>query len=251
MKQMVQVLKQMVQVLALGLFFATPNMLIQVNAADFCEKSIQPSRNTPLAYRNRGDRCEGLFAKKVSSTGLRLVAFHKNPVEFKPGDKSLTIASSTTAKSHLIVTSLRRKQYYRMDTKYSGQSFKLPLGIISHPEVSINPSELAAKICIGDCNVARPVLVAASFQETTLSNPYVALKSDVEIFELRVKVSDFSSGETLFDDELLGDRTWAPGRIARFEVREYFQKHQKLNLTITARGRNVTQVDTVSVVLSP
>ena len=39
-----------------------------------CDPSL-PQVNTPLGYRDRGDRCEGVYIKEVSSTTLTVRSF--------------------------------------------------------------------------------------------------------------------------------------------------------------------------------
>lgn len=109
-----------------------------------CRPEIKPASSNEVAYQLRGDRCEGLFAQKVSATGLRIVAFHEEPPEFNKTSLALNmrLAGGATPKT-MSITSTRPKQFYRLDTVVEGELYSLPLDIINHPDVSVAPSTLA------------------------------------------------------------------------------------------------------------
>jgi hypothetical protein len=56
----------------------------QVRPAE-CDASL-PQVNTPLGYRNRGDRCEGVYVKEVSSTPLTIRSFTDGSASYEEGD---------------------------------------------------------------------------------------------------------------------------------------------------------------------
>ncbi len=212
-----------------------------------CRPEINPVSASELAYKQRGDRCEGLFAQKVSATGLRIVAFHKHPASYDETSLALNISlGDTSTPKSLTVTSLKPKQFYRMDAVSSGDVYSLPLDIVRHPNVKVAPADFAAVICAANCDTLLPRLIPASFSNNVSPNPYVALVADLEIFELHVVITDGSSAEVLFDKEMLGNRTWPAARPATFPLRSYLDGRESVVFEITAVGRGNELIDNVS-----
>ena len=87
-----------------------------------CDSSLTQV-NTPLGYRDRGDRCEGMYVKEVSSTTLYVASLTEVFEEYDiksaeplhvewdrlPGNSSVRLRAQ----------GLKRKLYYRMDTVQS------------------------------------------------------------------------------------------------------------------------------------
>lgn len=212
-----------------------------------CRPEINPVSASELAYKQRGDRCEGLFAQKVSATGLRIVAFHKHPASYDETSLALNILlGETLTQKSLTVTSLKPKQFYRMDAVSSGDVYSLPLDIVRHPDVKVAPTDFAAVICAANCDTLLPKLTPASFSNNVSPNPYVALVADLEIFELHVMIKDGNSAEVLFEKEMLGNRTWPAARPATFPLRSYLDGRESVIFEITAVGRGNKLIDNVS-----
>jgi len=216
-------------------------------AQDDCNPDIKPASFDELAYKERGDRCEGLFVQKVSATGLRVVAFHKNPAHFDDNALALNVSvNAQTQNKEMLVTSLRPNQYYRLDAAFNQDNYSMPLELLRHPQINIKPHELAAVICIKDCQSAIPTLAAASFSDENNANPYIALLANLEIFELSITIKDEVTGEILHEKEMLGSRTWPAGRPATFPLTPYFKEHDEILVEIVAVGRGNQLIDSVS-----
>ncbi len=87
-------------------------------AAADCDPSLTQVK-TAFGYRDRGDRCEGVYIKEVSSTALTVASFTE---VFEPYDlqssEPLHLAWDRppgNASVRLRAQSLRRRLYYRMD----------------------------------------------------------------------------------------------------------------------------------------
>jgi hypothetical protein len=83
-----------------------------------CDASL-PQVNTPLGYRDRGDRCEGVYVKEVSSTPLTVRSFTDGSASYdlnssEPLDVEWARPPGK-ATVRLRAQSLRRRVYYRMD----------------------------------------------------------------------------------------------------------------------------------------
>lgn len=218
------------------------------NAANaLCRPDVKPSSADELTYKERGDRCEGLYAQKVSATGVRIAAFHEHPAVFDDNSLALNILSREISSSKILtVTSLRPKQYYRMDTVYAGAKFSLTLDLVKHPQINVDPSDLAAVICIESCDSSLPTLVPASFAQNTPFNPYIALVANLELFELKISITDDETGEVLFDKEMLDGRTWPAARPATFPLKRYLEGRDSVIFKVIATGRGNKLIDSIS-----
>lgn len=86
---------------------------------NFCDPYLSPRTDHPYGYNVRGDRCEGIYIKNISSTALLLVSlssFFEHNVNID-GDK-LTIKWKTPKGNaiRLRAYGVRPRLYYRMDT---------------------------------------------------------------------------------------------------------------------------------------
>lgn len=214
---------------------------------NICHPEIVPASEDDLSYKMRGNRCEGLFIQKVSATGLRIAAFHKHPASYD--DTSLAINISTNVSPTpkvLTVTSLKPKQYYRMDAAFGGANFSLPSSMIRHPEINVEPTDFAAIICKENCSSGTPTLVPASFDDDKPFNPYIAMVANLELFDLRIKIEDANTGELLFDTEMLGHRTWPAAKPATFPLKPYFDQSDSIVIEVVASGRGNKLIDSIS-----
>lgn len=93
-----------------------------------CDSSLEPSDNSVLRYRSRGNRCEGFFRRNVSSAGLELVSCTIGDFRFK-NEKgeiiTLQVPSSGQKPAYVRAQSILSGVYYRMDAELkSGQSLE-------------------------------------------------------------------------------------------------------------------------------
>lgn len=212
-----------------------------------CNSAVKPSDQGELSYKMRGNRCEGLFAQKVSATGIRIVAFHNHPISFESDALTMRIISDNKENvKNLTVSSLRNKIYYRMDTVYAGLNFDLSLDIIRHPEINMQPYDLAALICKQDCDGLTPTFIPASFVDNKKNRPHVTLMANLDILELNVLIKDQATGQVLFDQEIIGDRVWPARKAATFPLKDYLQGRKEIIFEVIAIGRGNTLIDSIS-----
>lgn len=88
--------------------------------ANSCDPSLkQPSGDSPNAYKQRSDRCEGIYAREVAGDVLLLGSLTESFDDFSPtsgGRLRLSWRSPGSESVHLRVYSLRPHFYYRMDS---------------------------------------------------------------------------------------------------------------------------------------
>lgn len=92
-----------------------------VGAATYCDPALEHGSQSPMAYRQRGDRCEGLYAQQVSALRLDIRSFVQSFAAFDPDkDAELTLAwkapPGAVQDVRLRAFSLKPRQYFRMDT---------------------------------------------------------------------------------------------------------------------------------------
>ena len=83
-----------------------------------CDPLLTQPAASPLGYRLRGDRCEGIYVQEVSGTPLVVASLTDGfaPFDLKTVQRLLlTWSAPADAELHLRALGLRRKLYYRMD----------------------------------------------------------------------------------------------------------------------------------------
>jgi hypothetical protein len=110
----------------LAVFLCT-SLVAQPGGATHCDKGVDVQNRGPSTYRDRGDRCEGVYEQKVAGgTGLRIMSLTDTYPDFKvdAGDSMhLAWKSDGDSQVRLRAISLRQPPYYRMDsTRPSGSS---------------------------------------------------------------------------------------------------------------------------------
>lgn len=105
-------------------------------AGAFCDPGLPTLAGDPLAYRERGDRCEGRYAKEVASSVLTIASLSEplGALGARP-ERSLRIGWGTTPRgasdARVRAQSLKRRIYYRMDTRRPADSarYDWPLSV--------------------------------------------------------------------------------------------------------------------------
>jgi hypothetical protein len=89
-----------------------------------CDPRLQPSDNSSLRYKTRGNRCEGFYRSKVSSASLDFIAFTIGDFRFKNDAAevvTLSVPSAGSKKVGVRAHGIPINLYYRMDAELSGQ----------------------------------------------------------------------------------------------------------------------------------
>lgn len=108
--------------LSLGLLLAGDWLAGSAAAQSFCDPTLLDGSESPLAYRQRGDRCEGIYAQPVGKLNLEIRSFMAAFEAFDPATApELTVRWSLPPgagdrKVHLRALSVKPRTYYRMDT---------------------------------------------------------------------------------------------------------------------------------------
>ncbi|MEJ7737669.1 MAG: hypothetical protein WKF97_09605 [Chitinophagaceae bacterium] len=99
----------------------------RLQAQGHCDPSLTLITENALAYRDRGDRCEGIYIKQVSSTPLLVASFNEHFDEYDVNSgKALKIEWDRPPNNkaiHVRTQSIKYGLHYRMDTyRPSGQT---------------------------------------------------------------------------------------------------------------------------------
>lgn len=106
-------------ILVCGLLSGSVWLPLLLAAAQGCDPYLKSPAEDPYKYRQRGDRCEGIYIREVGSSVLFLASFTEI---FEPFDastlKELQVTWTAPAQTgiHLRAHALRHSLYYRMDT---------------------------------------------------------------------------------------------------------------------------------------
>lgn len=108
-----------------------------LSAQGNCDPSLTKLSSGPLGYRDRGDRCEGVYIKEVGSTTLQVGSFTEffEAYNLKSGKPLIIEWDKPPAASRvrLRAQGLKRRLYYRMDAyRPAGNlSYSWPTNILS------------------------------------------------------------------------------------------------------------------------
>lgn len=219
--------------------------------AETCDERLQPVlQPQELAYQDRGDRCEGIYQQPVSTTGLRIVSFQANNLP-DTAAAGVTVRANAAGRKKLTIESLGRRQYYRMDKFFEENEYFYSFEIINNNHVQIHRKDIAAKICLSDCNGLRPVLVPVIYGDADplTHRPFVTLQAMEGLTMMHVEILARDDGRVLFDRDLLQTSNWPAWRPARIPLSEFFMQSPELELRVTARGHARDQTDAISAIL--
>lgn len=126
--------------LGLALLLSAQQSVLQ-GQQDSCDKSIDQSSKDKNGYRQRGDRCEGVYIQGVSSPALRVVSLVESFAEFDLADTVLQVAWDSIPAGvpvHLRANALRPHLYYRFDAirPVGSTSYRWPTAMLRSLELT-------------------------------------------------------------------------------------------------------------------
>jgi hypothetical protein len=121
-------------IVSIFLAASTPADPDPTETSEFCDPRLQTDDETPLGYRDRGDRCEGLYVQPVSSSVLQIASFARSiSMPATAGRVPIRWRPPVASRASIRVVDLRRRLYYRMDTTRpaGATSFDWDLEVVS------------------------------------------------------------------------------------------------------------------------
>jgi len=102
-----------------------------------CDAHVHPLQGSPVQYKDRGQRCEGMYVAEVGSPTLSMVSFHWGSVSYvlKPGEKVIVSVPGVRLPLHVRAVAIPSLTYYRMDALLApGESLFWPVTDVLLPE---------------------------------------------------------------------------------------------------------------------
>lgn len=164
--------------------------------AGSCVPTVQPSTDADVAYRDRGDRCEGLYQQPVAaSAGLKIIGLHGNAPRFAAGSRAPLLVAATVQELknlNLRIVSRQPQKYYRLDASLGlASKFIWKRDVINDVRVGISQYDIAALMCEGSCETKAlriyPVAIAEHISAPVIGAT-VWLRSAVNLKKLAVTV---------------------------------------------------------------
>ncbi len=176
-----------------------------------CPVRESPDPANPVAYANRGDRCEGLFRQQVAASAqLLLLGVHSHEPDFNP-NSGTPLAVSTAFRGNpakvlnFRVLSSRTRLYYRMDASFpQGTRFVWKRDVISAPSIQLKPSEVKGLLCDGPCNVPEPTVLPVSISEKKAPKTQgitLWFRAAVDLKQLFLSIENSTSNVSVLKDK--------------------------------------------------
>ncbi|WP_146039385.1 MULTISPECIES: hypothetical protein [unclassified Variovorax] len=147
---------------------ALSSSLLAEAARSHCDPGLQAAGARAIAYAERGDRCEGIYAQEVSGA-LRIVSFTRRSSNYRFSAERASLLRWPGVESgrevEVRASGLRRKLHYRMDTKRP-----------SHPPAYTWPSDVLAQLELSRSEVG---LLASTEQPVGEAMRRIVLPLDV------------------------------------------------------------------------
>lgn len=145
------------------------------------------------AYRRRGDRCEGEYARQFrQNVNLRIVGIHATAPEFDTTSPSVRLrveAGRPNERVLLKATSTKSRHFYRMDTEAVSPAwtYEWPLNVVA--AVKLLSTDVAVLACARNCDEGRPrwpTLLPVGFAGArTLVEPVAVIVADVPLTSVK------------------------------------------------------------------
>ncbi len=115
------------------LLFPFVSLRAQTPACD----SLRPVQGSQSQYKDRGNRCEGLYVADVGTLTLEILSLTQSDISFSlnPGEVLRVSAPASTANLHLRAVAKPPKTYYRLDASLApGATLNWPVDAVLLPE---------------------------------------------------------------------------------------------------------------------
>jgi hypothetical protein len=200
------------------MLYLSSGYLTKLCAQNNCDPSLVKLSTGPSGYRERGDRCEGIYIKEVGSTTLQVASFTESfvPYDLSSG-KPLIIQWDDPPNNNgvsLRAQGLRRKLYYQMDKIMSAgkTSYNWPINFLS--SLNIDKSEIGIvgrflyKSGKVEHNVYIPLRISQQGNDPKKGNYKLLLFPGTELKEVYISMApvepDGSNGKFIMEGKKLG-----------------------------------------------
>ena len=136
--------KRLLAIILLLFYFLSASVWSRVLGQANCDPALPGIKEGTLGYRDRGDRCEGLYINPVSNTTLFVASFTEyfENYDLNTGNTLLIEWDKPPVNKeiHLRAQSIKPRLYYRLDTYNSGTNtfYAWPSGILTSLNIKKN-----------------------------------------------------------------------------------------------------------------
>lgn len=201
---------------------------------NYCDPYLTPREDHPYAYRDRGDRCEGIYIKKVSSNALLLVSLTQSFEAFEAGDTGQLPLQWKTIEAdeiRLRAYGVKPRLYYRMDTVRPGMpnAYLWPTEVLSALGIKMQHIGLLAWVEHSIANVRQKVYVPLQIgrvKEASEPSDYgLTLLPGRELTEIFLSLATIDTHgnpkKFLEDERPLQYGYYPPGRLVHIPLKAF------------------------------
>lgn len=194
-----RLVRRLGMVFALALAGAVPAAHGASSSVACHRQGVRPTPDFKLGYRQRGDRCEGLYLAKVSAViGLEVLGIHAGAFASLPlrPDQELQVGVQRGTGETVLVeaTALRVDTYYAMDTTQLDRvgRFRWSADVVGAPALALRGDELGVLACIEPCRgTAEPLYLPVRMEVPAAAGDAVTavLRAQVDLRQVEVTVT--------------------------------------------------------------
>jgi hypothetical protein len=180
-----------------------------------CDPGLSPFSKSPFAYRQREDRCEGLYIAQVAGTPLAIVSLTTGFEDYDPEkDKLLRFEWTAQASQglHIRVRGIQPDLYYGMDVRRPGttKTYEWPTAILAplnilQPDIGVL-GWTARKVSGVWRNVYVPLRVSKSKQPAPVSGYSLVLYPGTNLREVYLTLGPADADGQPLPNRLIKDR---------------------------------------------
>lgn len=239
---MTKVRFSVVLIAVLLLLFPSGKSVLSVQESDPCDADIlKLAVNEPSGYKSRGDRCEGLYHRQVStSTPLSLRSFMSDPPKAGAMPSSLKVSwlLSSDRQVELHAKALKARVYFQMNAraKSNDRVFDWPTDLLNAASLGLTDIGLTASYRDKGENVYVPTRIANTQSAGDGATYRVALWPEQPLKEVFTSVTGRKADGTLVQvqpKKELGRGFYPASRAIQFSI-PIPQSSGRHELTISA-----------------
>ncbi|HKH59216.1 MAG TPA: hypothetical protein VKA49_00215 [Flavitalea sp.] len=185
-------------IITLFFYFLSGSFFNLLAAQVICDPSLPGIKEGTLGYRDRGDRCEGLYINPVSSTTLFVASFTEYFENFDNTGNTILVEwdkPPANKEIHLRAQGIRPRLYYRMDAYSSGANtfFAWPSGVLSSLNIRRSDVGVIGRIKLPVGNTERfvhiPLRIRSQAEAKHTSTYKLVLMPGVQLTEVYITLS--------------------------------------------------------------
>lgn len=155
-----------------------------------CDNTLHPSDNAQVAYKSRGDRCEGEYSARVGAPSLEIVSLTIGTFAYKlEQTESIQIKNPTGTDINIRSSAIPIRTYYRMDAFLAnGQTLKWDIKDVIY-NLKIPSNSLGVYGWAGPDNDKTyvPVKPISSIYDKTNTNIFLIVRPSAKVLSAKYR----------------------------------------------------------------